>query len=69
MPSGELFLQLHVTSRCNLRCAHCYAEGGARDMSPELLRRTLDAFDELRAVRGPARSWVQITGGEPLVHP
>jgi radical SAM protein with 4Fe4S-binding SPASM domain len=65
----ELFLQLHVTSRCNLRCTHCYAEGGARDMSPELFRRTLDAFDELRALREPERCWVQITGGEPLVHP
>ena len=57
---------LHITFRCPLRCAHCYAEGGTR-RSDEL---SAARFAELvsQAARAGFRS-VVVTGGEPLSYP
>ena len=54
----------HVTFDCNLRCTHCYAEGGARqDEMP------MASFERLadETIEQSFRQLV-ITGGEPLVH-
>ena len=54
---------LHVTQRCNLRCAHCYAEAGSgEDMPLAEIERITD-----QAVAAGFRQLV-ITGGEPTVH-
>lgn len=71
----SLLLQLHVTDRCNLRCAHCYQETyqgeelGFRD-----LIRILDQFKDLleiwqRETGRSVRGHVTVTGGEPFVRP
>jgi radical SAM protein with 4Fe4S-binding SPASM domain len=57
------YLELQITSRCNLRCRHCYIDGKER---PELrvseIRDVLTQFQEMQGLR------VLITGGEPLLH-
>ncbi len=57
------YLELQITSRCNLRCRHCYIDGRER---PELrvseIRDVLTQFQEMQGLR------VLITGGEPLLH-
>jgi len=58
------YLELLVTSRCNLRCRHCYlGESGTDDMTPALLRRVLDEFDRMQGLR------LLVSGGEPLMYP
>jgi len=76
MPGGqphqavrEVFLQVHITSRCNLACKHCYSDAAPTDMDLALFGEVLDQFAELAGGLGSSRSLVQITGGEPLVHP
>ena len=60
---GMLFVEL--TSRCNERCLHCYAES-----SPE--RNDFLDMDTIRSVlfdaRQLGRPYVQFTGGDPLLH-
>jgi MoaA/NifB/PqqE/SkfB family radical SAM enzyme len=66
----EQFLQINVTSRCNLRCTHCYVDDAdAADMPLTLFSRAIQQFDELAAQLNARKTWVQISGGEPLVHP
>ena len=61
---GMLFIEM--TSQCNERCIHCYAES-----SPE--RSESLSFDEIREglsqARALGRAYVQFTGGDPLIHP
>ena len=59
-------LYLHVTFDCNLRCAHCYAQGGPGR------KGTLSVDDVVRACYEAAKLGFRhavITGGEPLLHP
>lgn len=62
-------LYLHLTARCNLRCAYCYnqplreRESWGRDLSYELALQTLHQAKELGIAT------VFLTGGEPLLHP
>ncbi|MDQ6994055.1 MAG: radical SAM protein [Mariprofundaceae bacterium] len=60
---GMLFVEL--TSKCNERCLHCYAES-----APE--RQDFLSFDEvhrsLQQARQLGRPFVQFTGGDPLIH-
>jgi len=59
-----LFIEL--TNRCNESCIHCYAES-----TPECSGRL--ELDEIEAVLKAARAFgnpaVQLTGGDPLIHP
>ena len=61
---GMLFVEL--TSTCNERCLHCYA-----DSHPE--RNDFLALDDvtrvLQEARALGRPFVQLTGGDPLIHP
>lgn len=69
----DFFVQWHLTSRCNLACAHCYQEGGH---GPEL------DFAAIRRLAGEVSDMVgdwaedydipfspsfNVTGGEPLL--
>lgn len=56
------YLELQITDRCNLRCAHCYIEDGSHELPVEKAERVLREFESLQGLR------VLITGGEPLVH-
>ncbi len=58
-------LYLHITFDCPLRCKHCYAEGGDRDMREMPANAVLEI---VREARDALFSSVVITGGEPLVH-
>jgi radical SAM protein with 4Fe4S-binding SPASM domain len=57
------YLELQLTSRCNLRCRHCYlGDGTPRELSPVQVRSVLKEFEEMQGLR------VLLTGGEPLLH-
>ena len=62
------FLQWHITHACNLRCAHCYQTEYRSHMPREELFRALDQFDELLAGQ-EVQGQINLTGGEPLLHP
>jgi radical SAM protein with 4Fe4S-binding SPASM domain len=57
---------LEITRRCNLRCPHCFVEGGTArnlELSTERIYELLDEWAEMGVFS------VVITGGEPSVHP
>lgn len=57
---------LELTELCPLKCKHCYLGAGCPDgnsMTEELIDRI---FDELRTMYPES---IQLTGGEPLLHP
>ncbi|MCW5803561.1 MAG: radical SAM protein [Deltaproteobacteria bacterium] len=63
--SAPLLAWLEITRRCNLRCEHCFVEGGeARngEMSTARIMRLLDELAELGVFS------VVISGGEPTIH-
>jgi radical SAM protein with 4Fe4S-binding SPASM domain len=64
--AGPCMAWVELTRRCNLRCPHCFVEGGAArstEMSTERMYRLLDEWAEMGVFS------VVITGGEPSVHP
>jgi radical SAM protein with 4Fe4S-binding SPASM domain len=57
------YLELQLTSRCNLRCKHCYIGGNApRELTVQQVSKVLKEFEEMQGLR------VLLTGGEPLLH-
>lgn len=57
---------LEITRACNLRCPHCFVEGGVKrngELSTERIMQLLDEWAEMGVFS------VIITGGEPAVHP
>jgi radical SAM protein with 4Fe4S-binding SPASM domain len=58
---------LELTSRCNLRCAHCYADAGRTPVEPEFT--TAEWFELLEELAVEGFSGVVLTGGEPLIRP
>ncbi len=70
----NLFLQLHITGNCNLRCRHCYIDEHCMDMSYRDVKSVLKQFDELiqylrKQSREKVVAHVHVTGGEPFLHP
>lgn len=58
------YLLVHLTSRCNMSCAHCYCgEAGSEDLSVFRFRRMLEEFESGGGLR------LVLSGGEPLLHP
>jgi radical SAM/Cys-rich protein len=59
-------LQLSITRRCNMACAHCHVNAGPerREM---MSRETLRACLDIAAIDGVTT--VDITGGSPEMHP
>lgn len=55
----------HITLDCNLRCNHCYIQGGDKTewMSEEAIGSLLTESNNLQF-----RQFI-VTGGEPLIHP
>lgn len=57
------YLELQITSACNLACKHCYlGEEPHQELPAEQVRAVLAEFEEMQGLR------VLITGGEPLLH-
>lgn len=71
----EFFVQCHLTEKCNLRCTHCYQSGSADgELSPDEIRALLaELADLLQAWREAYglefAAGLNVTGGEPLLHP
>lgn len=57
------YLELQITTACNLRCRHCYiGKSRVTEIERETIRNVLDEFQEMQGLR------LLITGGEPLLH-
>lgn len=62
------FLWLELTSRCNLRCVHCYAESGPTLGLQDVL--TVNHYESLLdQAAGLGCRRVQFIGGEPTLYP
>lgn len=60
-------LQWHITTKCNLRCKHCYQEEYAKEMSLKNMKIVADKYFEA------INKWgffpeISITGGEPMIN-
>lgn len=58
------YLLLHITTRCNLKCKHCYlgkSTGG--DLGFDMFERVVDEFRQMGGLK------IMLSGGEPLLHP
>ena len=58
------WLFFELTTRCNLRCAHCGSSccGEGTDLEPQMVSKALAEGD-------PDRVMIALTGGEPMLHP
>ena len=63
---------IEVTSRCNLRCPTCFADAGSHQRSAEAYDLSLSQVEAIldRFVEAEGQPEVlQISGGEPTIHP
>lgn len=63
--SAPMSVDVFVTSRCNLRCAHCFAsssEGNASELAYEDLESIFNQLESMGIFE------VRVNGGEPLLH-
>jgi len=65
---NDLYLDgcyIEVTSKCNLRCIHCYNNSGEEQqvISLEAFKNVLGCYEN------PQNAVITISGGEPLMHP
>ncbi len=62
--SGILLGNIDVTMKCNLNCKYCFANAGrGRHVQIEKIRQMMEKLKENNCKA------IQITGGEPLMHP
>jgi len=64
--SAPLMGWIEITRKCNLRCPHCFVEGGVKrnsEITTERILRLLEEWAEMGVFS------VVITGGEPTIHP
>jgi len=54
----------NLTRMCNLRCPHCYMEGGRKAENELATQECLDLIDEMKAL---GTEMLILTGGEPLL--
>lgn len=59
---------VEITDHCNLRCPTCYASSGPERLSHRSFDEVLAMLDAVVASEGQA-DVVQISGGEPTLHP
>lgn len=62
----KMKVMLQITEKCNLRCAHCFAE--ANSVGNEMTLQSIQETIIPQFVRNQVAK-VTLTGGEPLVHP
>jgi uncharacterized protein len=58
---------LHVTGRCNLRCAYCYVRQKFGSMSAETARAAVEGVFRSAAAGGFGRVQLKYAGGEPTL--
>lgn len=57
------YLELQLTSRCNLHCRHCYiGDREPKELPVRQVQQVLQEFERMQGLR------VLLTGGEPLLH-
>lgn len=62
-----LILQWHITSRCNLRCAHCYQESYHRpEYSFTQMLSVIEQYKQL-LLKLNRKGHINVTGGEPFL--
>lgn len=62
----EMFFDLHLTSRCNLSCKHCYLDEEPSDMSYDMFTSIID---NIFALEHPIKErGIIFSGGEPTMH-
>jgi uncharacterized protein len=66
--SHTLTLWLHLTTRCNLRCAYCYAPRGDERMTAETGRAAVDAALRSALAHGFRAVKLKYAGGEPTLN-
>ena len=59
-------IQVNITARCNLACAHCHVESNPA-RTEAMSREVLEAI--LKVVRDHGMKTIDITGGSPEMHP
>lgn len=64
----DFTLQWHITHRCNLRCKHCYQEDYNAFENFDEAKHILDQYCRLLKEYNCVGR-LNITGGEPLIHP
>jgi MoaA/NifB/PqqE/SkfB family radical SAM enzyme len=64
----RLLLQWHLTDRCDLRCRHCYQAAYQAEMSYDVICHVLEEYSLLLG-KWNATGHVNLTGGEPFLHP
>ncbi len=64
--AGLNFIWLELTSRCNLRCSHCYAESGPNPNQQDKLS-TNDYFKLIDSAASLGCKKIQFIGGEPTI--
>ena len=62
------YLQWHITHECNLQCRHCYQEDRQGVTPYAEMSETLDKYEEYIKAEG-YEGQINLTGGEPLLHP
>lgn len=62
-----LSVWLHITNRCNMRCAYCYVPHTTEDMSIATGRAAIDASFRSAMTNGFSRVKIKYAGGEPLI--
>ncbi len=71
MPPGvepPFLIALNLTRRCNLRCAHCYLDAGARDSGESGELSSEEALTLIERIASLSREiMIVLTGGEPLL--
>ena len=61
-------LQWHITHKCNLRCIHCYQEDYRNDLNFQQIKKIfLDYTEYIK--NNNFKGHINITGGEPFLHP
>lgn len=65
---SKYVLQWHITHLCNLRCKHCYQEEYNNHMPKEDFYNYLDKFCDYIKDKNVFPQ-INLTGGEPLLHP
>lgn len=68
MADAPYLVALNLTRRCNLRCAHCYLDAGARNNTDPDELTTAEACGLINDIAGLSdETMVVLTGGEPLL--
>lgn len=62
------YLQWHITHECNLHCIHCYQEDCYCVMPYREMLEALDKYEAYLRAKG-YEGQINLTGGEPLLHP